>query len=57
MIEELLKQIATNLGGEVEELEILSDGSGLAVMNLPLPKDIGFIHPLKMDILMTLLCQ
>ena len=39
MTEELVKQLAADLGGEITDMQRLPDGSGFATMSLPLPKD------------------
>lgn len=36
---EMIKQLAHDLGGEIKECQRLPDGSGFAVMSLPLPKN------------------
>lgn len=37
--EELVKQLATDVGGTITEIGRLPDGSGFAMMSMPLPKD------------------
>lgn len=37
--EDLVHRLAEAVGGEIEECQALSDGSGFAVMSMPLPKD------------------
>lgn len=39
MSEEHVKQLADMVGGKIEEMQKLPDGSGFAVMSMPLPKD------------------
>lgn len=39
MSEELVRQLASSVGGTIEEMQRLPDGSGFAVMSMPLPKD------------------
>lgn len=39
MSEELVRKLASDLGGKIEEMRRLPDGSGFAVMSMPLPKD------------------
>lgn len=40
MSEEMVRELARNLGGEIKEMSgPLSDGSGFAVISYPLPKD------------------
>lgn len=39
MMEEVLNQIADATGGKIEEVGILPDNSGFAVMSMPLPAD------------------
>ena len=36
---EFLKQLANGAGGKIEEIGILPDDSGFAIMSMPLPKD------------------
>lgn len=36
---EIINRLASDLGGKVEECERLPDGSGFAVVSMPLPKD------------------
>lgn len=38
MSEELVRQLAEHVGGSIEEIGILPDGSGFAVMSMPLSK-------------------
>ena len=39
MSEELVRKLAQDVGGKIEEIQRLPDGSGFAVMSMPLPKD------------------
>lgn len=39
MSEEHVKKLADMVGGKIEEMQRLPDGSGFAVMSMPLPKD------------------
>ena|SRR3990167_5072924 len=39
MSEELVRKLAEDVGGKIEEIGKLPDGSGFAVMSMPLPKD------------------
>lgn len=39
MSEELVRKLAEDVGGKIEEMERLPDGSGFATMSMPLPKD------------------
>lgn len=39
MNENLVKTLAKDLGGTIEEMRRLPDGSGFAVMSMPLPKN------------------
>jgi len=39
MSEDLVNQLAKDVGGKIEEMQRLPDGSGFAVMSMPLPKD------------------
>lgn len=39
MSEKLVEKLATDLGGTIEEMQRLPDGSGFAVMSMPLPKN------------------
>ena len=39
MNEENVREIAKMVGGKIEEMQKLPDGSGFAVMSMPLPKD------------------
>lgn len=39
MSEENVKEIAEMVGGKIEEMQRLPDGSGFAIMSMPLPKD------------------
>lgn len=39
MSEELVRQLATDIGGTIEDMQRLPDGSGFAVMSMPLPKN------------------
>jgi hypothetical protein len=51
MSEELVRKLAKDLGGEIKEMGRLPDGSGFAMMSMPLPKthwlykDDGFEAP------------
>lgn len=51
MSEDLVKKLAADVGGKIEEMQRLPDGSGFAVMSMPLPKnhwlyvDTGFEPP------------
>lgn len=38
MAKELVEQLAKDVGGTIEEMEALPDGSGFAVMSMPLPE-------------------
>ena len=42
MKEKEIEQLAKDLGGEIKEVGHLPDGSGFALMDLPLPKDHWF---------------
>lgn len=35
----ILKKLANDLGGKIDEVGVLPDGSGFATMSMPLPKD------------------
>lgn len=39
MSKELVKQLAADIGGTITEVGALPDGSGFAVMSMPLPRD------------------
>ena len=39
MSEKLVRDLAMNLGGKIEEMQRLPDGSGFAMMSMPLPAD------------------
>lgn len=39
MSEEHVRQLADYVGGTIEEMGSLDDGSGFAVMSMPLPED------------------
>lgn len=39
MSEELVRKIANGVGGTIDEIQHLPDGSGFAVMSMPLPID------------------
>lgn len=39
MSEELVRKLAADLGGAITEMGRLPDGSGFALMSMPLPKD------------------
>lgn len=39
MSEKLVRKLAKDLGGKIETMQRLPDGSGFAVMSMPLPKD------------------
>lgn len=39
MSEKLVRKLAKDVGGKIEEMQRLPDGSGFAVMSMPLPKD------------------
>lgn len=39
MSEELVRKLAADIGGTIEEMQRLPDGSGFAIMSMPLPKD------------------
>lgn len=46
MSEDLVKKLANDLGGTIQEMGRLPDGSGFATMSLPLPKDHWSVtHP------------
>ena len=39
MSENIVRQLAKDVGGEITEMQRLPDGSGFAVMSMPLPKN------------------
>lgn len=39
MIEKIVRELAEMVGGTITEMQRLPDGSGFAVMSMPLPKD------------------
>ena len=45
MSERLVRKLAKDLGGKIEEMKRLPDGSGFAVMSMPLPKDHWLTAP------------
>lgn len=45
MSEEIVNQLAKDIGGKIEEIQRLPDGSGFAVMSMPLPKDHWLTQP------------
>ena len=38
-VDDIVKKLASDLGGTIEESGVLPDGSGYAMMSMPLPKD------------------
>lgn len=45
MSEEIVKKLAEDLGGKIEEMQRLPDGSGFATISMPLPKDHWLTKP------------
>jgi len=39
MSQNIIEHLAEGVGGEIEEMHRLPDGSGFAIMSMPLPKD------------------
>lgn len=39
MNEEIIKQLADDIAGKIDEIGVLPDGSSFAIMSMPLPKD------------------